>query len=374
MNSKKLIAAGMPMIAVTYGLSRFSFGLMLPYINESINMNPSTSGLISSLSYLAYCIAVLLAIVFSKRVTPKVILLTAGFLSVVGLGLIAVSSNPIILGLGIFVAGLSTGFSSPPYAAIVSTHMEKNLQNQTNSWINSGTSIGIAFTGLIAILLMDQWRISYFIYMGIAIFVLLLNYKQLPSDHSVEKKGTVSFHYKHLKPAFQLIIASIFLGIASSAYWTFSRDYILNLDSAPGYLGEWFWVIIGTAGLFGGTVGTVINKFGVVSAYRISVLLLSTSSLTLVFLSGNKVTGVLSPILFGSSYIFMSGVLIIWGISIFKRNPSLGLGIPFILLAFGQMIGSILAGIIAGMEGYYFLFIVFSLVGYLTLVLRPKSG
>ncbi|QHT47935.1 MFS transporter [Bacillus sp. SB49] len=373
MNANKLISVGLPMIAVTYGLSRFSYGLMLPYISESIPMNASTSGLISSLSYLAYCIAIVLVMVFSQRFTPTFILMTAGFTSVIGLGVIAASANPLLLGLGIFTAGLSTGFSSPPYADIVQEHIEETQQSQTNSWINSGTSIGTALTGVTAIVLSDHWRISYLIFMAIAALVCFLNYKSLPKQRIGRKQKTVQVKKANWHHSLPLIIAATLLGIASSAYWTFSRDYILHLDTAPLYLGEWFWVIIGAAGLLGGTVGGVIQKIGMASAYRISVILLAASSLALVFLSGNKLAGVLSPALFGSSYIFMSGVLILWGISIFKSNPSLGIGVPFVLLAFGQVMGSTLAGRLVDMEGYPFLFILFSLVGMIALFVVPKS-
>lgn len=87
MNAKKLIAVGLPMIAVTYGLSRFSYGLMLPYINETMNMDQSTSGLISSLSYIAYCIAIIFAMACSNKFTPRSILVVAGLSSIIGLGI-----------------------------------------------------------------------------------------------------------------------------------------------------------------------------------------------------------------------------------------------------------------------------------------------
>ncbi|WP_163582116.1 MFS transporter [Gracilibacillus saliphilus] len=372
MNPKKLIAVGLPMIAVTYGLSRFSYGLMLPYINETINMDQSTSGVISSLSYIAYCIAILFAMVFSNKVTPKSFLVVAGLSSIVGLGIISISFNPVVLGLGIFLAGLSTGVSSPPYANIVSTNVETRFQNQTNSWINSGTSIGTASTGAIAILMTNSWRETYLIFMIIAIFVLIVNYKVLPKHQSSERKGTVGYSKKEWGRSFQLIIASFFIGISCSAYWTFSRDFILNLDSVPTYLGEWFWVIIGVAGLLGGTAGAFIQEFGLVSAYRLSVLTISTSSLILGIHPGNNITGFLSPVLFGSSYIFITGVFIVWGISVFKTNPSFGLGIPFLILALGQAIGSIISGVVADISGYYILFIGASIIGYVTLVFKPK--
>ncbi|WP_136605669.1 MFS transporter [Paenibacillus dokdonensis] len=373
MNTKQITAVGLPMIAVTYGLSRFSYGLMLPYINGTLNMDQSTSGLISSLSYIAYCIAIIFAMAFSNKFTPKSILMAAGLSSIIGLGIISISPNSVVLGSGIFLAGLSTGLSSPPYANIVSTNVETRLQNQANSWINSGTSIGTAFTGAIAILMTNSWRETYLIFMVIVIFVLFINYKVLPKQQVSEKKAIVGFSKKEWRHSIQLIIASLLIGISCSAYWTFSKDFILNLDNVPTSLGEWFWVIIGLAGLLGGTSGAFIDKFGLMSAYRISILVLSTSSLILGIYPDNNIIWFLSPVLFGSSYIFMTGVLLVWGISVFKTNPSFGLGVPFLILALGQAVGAILSGVIADLSGYYTLFIGSSIIGYVTLVFKLKT-
>ncbi|MFD2629982.1 MFS transporter [Oceanobacillus kapialis] len=374
MNAKKLMLVGLPMIAVTYGLSRFSFGLMIPSINETMNIKPTTSGLISSLSYVAYCIAIVLAMVFSNKITPKSILVIAGFSSIIGLGIIAISPNPLILGLGVFLAGMSTGYSSPPYADIVSKNIETQLQNKTNSWINSGTSIGTASTGIIALVMADSWRETYVIFMVIAIFVLIGNYLVLPKKQPVEKISTVRFSKKEWKRATPLVIASFFIGVACSAYWTFSRDFLVELESMPVYFKDWLWVIIGISGLLGGTAGAFIDKFGLTRAYLLSVSALSTSSLILGLYPGNFLSGFLSPALFGSSYIFMTAVLIVWGITVFKTNPSFGLGIPFLTLALGQAIGSIFSGIVADLTGYHVLFIGASLLGYLTLFLKFKEN
>ncbi|GGP08416.1 MFS transporter [Oceanobacillus neutriphilus] len=372
MNGKKLIAVGLPMIAVTYGLSRFSYGLMLPYINGTLHMDPSVSGFISSLSYIAYCLAIIFAMIGSNKISPRSILIIAGLSSIIGLSIIAISTNAAVLGLGIFLAGLSTGFSSPPYADIVSTEVEIKLQNQTNSWINSGTSIGTAFTGAIAIFMVDSWRETYLIFALIAVLVLIVNYKALPKHNIAKKKIAVGFTKKEWLRSVQLILASLFIGISCSAYWTFSRDFMINLENVPPYLGEWFWVMIGVAGLLGGTAGVFINHFGLVSAYRISIFILSTSSLILGTFPDNNILGFLSPILFGSSYIFMTGVLIVWGISVFKVNPSFGLGVPFLLLALGQAAGAIFSGQIAGLSGYDTLFVSASIIGYLTLAFKPR--
>ncbi|SDM17956.1 MFS transporter [Sediminibacillus halophilus] len=373
MDEKKLIIVGLPMIAVTYGLSRFSYGLMLPYISESIKMEQYTSGVISSFSYIAYCIAIIVAMVFSNKISPKAILFLAGLLSIIGLGIISIAANPAVLGLGIFLAGLSTGFSSPPYATIVDLNVERSLQNQTNSWINSGTSIGTALTGSIAIIMTDSWRETYLIFMVIAIIVLFANYKVLPKNQSIKENGTFGFSKEEWRRAVPLIVASMLLGISCSAYWTFSRDFILQAENIPDYIGKWLWVVIGISGLLGGTAGAVINKHGLATAYRISVLALSTSSLLLGRFADNSMIGFLSPALFGSSYIFMTGVLIAWGISVFKLNPSFGLGIPFLILALGQAIGSVFSGVFADLLGYPAIFIGGSLIGYAALFFKKST-
>ena len=51
MRFSKLVIPGILMIAVTYGLGRFSFGLFLPDISQDLSLTPTQAGLISSLFY-----------------------------------------------------------------------------------------------------------------------------------------------------------------------------------------------------------------------------------------------------------------------------------------------------------------------------------
>lgn len=372
MKSKVLVMAGLPMIAVTYGLSRFSYGLLLPGINQTMHMNQATSGIVSALSYIAYCLAIVTAMVVANKWPPRTILMIAGISAITGLGLIAGSFNAVLLGTGVFLAGLSTGFSSPPYADIVDSQIEKSKQNQVNSWINSGTSIGTALAGLTAIWLVDNWRGAYILFMGIAILVTAVNYKVTPKQEKTKHRLRLKLSKKERGNVVKLGIAALVIGFSCSAYWLFSRDLMLHVDTVSGYVGKWFWVIIGAAGILGGTVGIFIHKFGIAMAYIMSIAALSTASLLLSIPALNNFLGLLSPMLFGSAYIFMSGVLLVWGISVFQDNPSFGLGMPFFLLAFGQAIGAAVSGIVAGWIGYETLFFGAAIVGYATVFLKPR--
>src|SRR5699024_8927099 len=119
MQFSRLVFPGVAMIAATYGLARFSFGLFLPGISESLNMSQSVSGIVSSLFYLAYCFTVILATVITTREGPRRMILFAGLSAFAGLFVIGISPNVWVLVLGVLLAGASTGLVSPPYGAAV---------------------------------------------------------------------------------------------------------------------------------------------------------------------------------------------------------------------------------------------------------------
>ena len=53
--SAEIAGTGFSLIAVTYGMARFSWGLMLPAISAEIPFNPQQAGMLSACSFVAYC-------------------------------------------------------------------------------------------------------------------------------------------------------------------------------------------------------------------------------------------------------------------------------------------------------------------------------
>jgi len=220
MKMSKLVFPGITMIAVTYGLARFSYGLLLPNISHDLAMSPSTSGTISSLFYLSYCFAIIFAIVLTVDKGPRIMVFIAGALAIVGLIIMGVSPNVWFLGFGVLLAGASTGFASPPYGTAITLWIENRKQGSANTWINSGTSIGLVLSGVGAIFLASEWRVTYLIYAFIGIMAFVWNAKVLPrtdsSSHVTFQKG--KFSIKGVKGAMPLIISSTTLGISTAAF------------------------------------------------------------------------------------------------------------------------------------------------------------
>ncbi|MBY7143827.1 MFS transporter [Virgibacillus sp. NKC19-3] len=375
MKFSRLVIPGITMIAVTYGLARFSYGLLLPNINNSLEMSSFVSGIISSLFYLAYCFAIILSTVLTTDKGPRIMILAAGTSAFLGLLIMGTSPNVWLLGLGVLFAGASTGLVSPPYGASVSLWIEHKKQGKANTWINSGTSIGIVLAGAGALMLASEWRLTYLIYAFIALFALVWNAKVIPpisSDPNVKfHKGEFSF--RGVKGAVPLIICSTVLGISTAAFWTFSIDFIGTTGSYSGWQLPLFWIIIGVFGILGGFSGSLIERFGLPWAYKWASLVIGAASILLAWLPEQWVAAYISAALFGIAYIFITGVLMVWGIRIFITNASLGIGTPFLLLAVGQVIGSLFAGMLIDLVGFAFTFAIYGLMGILAMILGPRE-
>ncbi len=374
MKFSKLVLPGVTMIAVTYGFARFSFGLLLPGINESLEMSEFVSGMISSLFYLSYCFTIILSTVITSKEGPRRMIISAGLSAFVGLLLMCIAPNEWVLALGVILAGGSTGLISPPYGAAISLWIKEHKQGRANTWINSGTSFGIVLSGLGAILLAPDWRITYLIYAILTFLILVWNLRAIPkvgaSSSLMFKKGNLSI--RGVKGAIPLILASLTLGISTATFWTFSRTFI----EVAGDYSDWqlsgFWVIIGLFGVLGGFSGSIVEKGGLPLAYKLGSLSIASSSIILSFSPGNLLTTYLSAGIFGCSYIFLTGVLLVWGIRVFITNASLGIGAPFLLLAVGQVIGSLFAGMFIEAWGYVISFILYGIVGLIASLLGPK--
>ena len=376
MQFSRLVLPGVAMIAATYGLARFSFGLFLPGISNSLNMSQSVSGVVSSLFYLAYCFTIVLATVFTTREGPRRMILFAGLSAFIGLLLIGITPNVWVLILGVLLAGASTGLVSPPYGAAVSLWIEEANQGRANTWINSGTSFGIILSGVGAIFLSSNWRLTYVIYAILTLLILIWNYRILPKEAMnssfMFEKGKLSI--RGIKGATSLVLASLLLGISTAPFWTFSRSFIEIAGNYSDFQLSGFWMIIGVFGILGGFSGTLIAKRGLNFAYKLGSIAIASAMIILAIWPENLFIVYVSAGIFGIFYISISGVLLVWGIRVFITNASLGIAVPFLLLAVGQVIGSLLAGLFIDAWGFVLSFILYGFVCMLAAFVGPKKA
>ncbi|MEX5937708.1 MFS transporter [Mammaliicoccus sciuri] len=347
--------------------------MFLPSINNDLKMGPTESGIISSLFYLSYCFSIIYSTLKTNKIGPRKMIILGGLFVFIGLILISIAPNSFILSLGVIFAGSSTGIVSPPFGYAISMWIRLHEQGKANTWINSGTSIGLVFAGITSLFTILDWRSTYLLYAVITLFILIWNYNSIPKQEKELNVNTALFTLTEIKYSKKLILASLILGISTATYWTFSKSYVESTGYYSVFSLSIFWILIGLFGIIGGISGSLIDKKGLKFSYNLSVLLMTISSLLLAFTSKLWLLPFISSSLFGASYIFLTGVLLIWGIKIFLKNASIGIGLPFLLLSLGQVIGSLIAGILIDIFEFEITFLIFSFISFLALFTSPTS-
>ena len=299
-------------------------------------------------------------------------IMLASLLVILGLITISIASNALTLSLGVIFAGASSGLISPPYGYAISLWIKWEQQGKANTWINSGTSMGLVFTGITAMLVFIDWRSVYLIYGIIAILITVWNFFIIPSLKHNININPGSLNILDISASKRIIFASTILGISTAPYWTFSKSYVQNTDHYSPIALSIFWILIGVAGVLGGISGRMIDQYGLKFSYFLGVILMAAASILLALTPFIWIVPFLASLLFGASYIFITGVLLVWGVKLFVKNASLGIGIPFLMLAVGQVIGSVLAGPIVEELGYTFTFVIYGIIGLTPILIYPK--
>lgn len=360
----KLIAPGIAMIAVTYAFARYSFGLFLPDISAALNLSESQAGTVGSAAYAAYTLALLASSGWIRKYGAQRIVLCSGMTAFVGILGMVFSQGFYTLAFSAFVAGLGSGWISPAFSQVVAQSMRPGLQDKGNTWINTGTSFGIVFTGLAALLFAEEWRWSYGLF---AILTSLVFWWNAVAIKEAEEKPAPPaqrlFSSNTLKKARFLIAASLGVGFCSSIYWTFSRTYITEIHGLSLNESVVFWMVMGASGVVGGIAGSIIQSFGLRLSYRLGVMAVALSIAGLTISQNAAIY--LSAIFFGIAFIFMTGLFIVWGTRQFPETPSVGVSISFFSLGIGQSLGSAIAGNLIEATSYPFAFLLFSAIGFI---------
>ncbi len=369
------------MIAVTYGLARFAYGLFLPEMRESLDLSETVLGLIGAGSYAGYCFAILGALMFTSSSGPRFMAVAAGAVAVVGMAAVAGAPTAWVLALGILVAGSSSGLASPPMGEAVVTSIRVELQDRANALINSGTSIGVALSGPAALLVVEQWRLAWAAFALVGGVVVVWNAIAMPrnpvsDDHP---EGVVqadapllSMRYLVGPRSLPLFAAATGIGFASAAYWTFSRDLVMRAGDLSMAGSTLFWTVIGVSGLAGGLAGDLVRRFGLIMAFRASLVGMAAAIGLLAAAPGALLSSYLSGAVFGSTYIMLTGIILVWSVAVFHERPSAGLGAAFLLIAVGQVFGTPIAGATAGVVGLVVTFWTFAGLAILVAFIGPQ--
>ncbi|MEA2412322.1 MAG: hypothetical protein QOC77_2883 [Thermoleophilaceae bacterium] len=347
----RLVAAGIAMVASTFGLARYGYGLLLPEIRHSFRLSSTSLGLIATGSYAAYLVTTAAMAAVGDRAGPRRPVLLGGSCAVAGMAVIALAGSPAVLALGVMVAGASAALAYPPFSEAVTDALPRRAQGRALSIISSGTGWGVAVAVVIALLAGTSWRYAWATFAAVALLATALAALALRGGGRSARSARadlapLSWSWFVCPRSGPLLIGALLVGAGASVYWTFAADFAAR-SGAGRSAGPVLLGVVGVSSVLGSAAGDVLERLGGRRALRLSATGLAASMCLLALSHGSWAVLMLSAAAFGATYNVLLAVQAIWSTRVFASRPATGLAAVLFMLGIGQIVGPALAGLLA---------------------------
>lgn len=375
---------GLLLVLTTSGFARMAYGAVLPYMQSSMNLSASQTGLIGTVMFLGYLLTVGFSGILAIRWGAKAVLLSGGVLVLAAMGGISASHSFWTICAFMFLSGAGSALVFTPLMSIVIGRFPQK-RGLALGIILSGAGIGMLLSGFLIPLIIRQctvlgWRAVWIFFSAVSLIVLIIAVIILKNPELVQRnQGSEKPQWLKNRELMKIAVLYFFLGAAYLIPNLYQTGFMLSL----GFSGETAGFIYAVAGAFsivGGPIwGSISDRIG--------------PQKTLLTAWCFAVAGDLAPVLFANSAGFIISS-VIWGSSIgglvtliqvkgSEQVPpqfvSAAIGFISIFYAVGQAAGPGVSGWLIDHAGgfvsaYCFGAAVYFLGILLTLKLKSKSG
>lgn len=373
----RLTAAGLALIAVCYGLARFTYGLFVPAFRSAFDLSGALLGTIAAGSYVGYCAAILATAIAVPRFGPRAVATAAGVVAVAGTTMVAVAPNGVVLAAGILVAGASTGVASPPLAEVIARWVPAPGQDRAQAVVNAGSGAGIAVSVPIALLASGHWRLAWGLFVVIAAAVTVWVIVAVPAGPTGRGQAESLFSGmaavagdRRSRP---LVIGATMFGAASTAVWTFGRDHVVQASGLGDTASTLLWAVLGVAEIAGVASGALAARHGLRHVWMAGLALLASATLALGLFPQLSTLAFAAVALFGASYIVLTTIVLFWATRLHPGHTAAAVALGFLMIAVGQALASPATGLLADRTGTAGAFISCALLAALGMLFSPRN-
>lgn len=368
------------------GLGRFALGMLLPSMGESLQLNYSEMGFISTGNFIGYLLSVFLCGKMITRLGERKTIVTGLILILAGMLVVSQSTELWLIILMYFICGIGSGAGNITAMTLVAHWFAKKYRGRAAGYMIIGNGLGIVASGILIPWLNFNWtetgwRIgwaSFSITTLIITFIVALLLRNKPGDVDCNPYGAEKHTEENASPqnntrrSHSGLIAHLgaiyfVFGFTYVIYATFIVTTLVGQYSFSETKAGVMWMSIGflsvlSGALFGWVSDHFGRKTGIITVYAIQ-----TISYLLVALNLGDYALFLSMILFGLTAFSIPAII---AATISDMLPPSEAGKVFGYVTFffsiGQIGGPTFAGYLAELNGNFTTS--YLLAGFITII------
>ncbi|MGY1737288.1 MFS transporter [Geodermatophilus sp. SYSU D00684] len=362
---------------MSFAFARYGYGLFLPQFRETFGLSTHAAGLLAAGGYAGYLLALLATGAVVARTGPRLPVLIGTSAATLGTALVAAAPNTVVLAIGVCVAATSPGWCWAPFSDAVARRVPRDRRHRTLSVITSGTTFGVLVSAPTAWLTDEgsAWRLAWAGFAVLALGSAVWNVLLLPGGPDPQRTdpsaGTAPWRWLWCVGSAPLLLGSAGFGLTSTVYWTYAVDRIASAADLPDVAAPVFWVLVGGSGIVGTATGYLVATGGLRRTLVTTSIALGLASALLVLPPSWPLMAT-SAVLFGSSFMVLSALLVIWSGEVFPERPATGFSAALCALALGAVAGLPLLGGYAEARGLPLMFAANAALVIPMVLLRPR--
>ncbi|OLT48101.1 MFS transporter [Cellulosimicrobium sp. CUA-896] len=344
-----LLAGGTALIAATYGLVRLAYGLFLPDVQADLDLGVAAAGVVSSGASVAYVVGALVG--FSAAARHARALVVAAALSAAG-GALGMALSPDAGSFAAFaIAGSAgAGLASPALVSTLQRDPTTQEMPRAQAVVNAGTGPGLVAAGVLALLLLPDWRLAWGLAAVVAVAsgaVVVATARTRGPAPARASMPPSSWFVAHAT----VLAAALLMGAGSAAVWNYGRTLLVESGTAET-TSVLAWVAIGAGGTAVLATAAWLERRGPRTSWLVTSGTVAVASATLVAAAGSAPLALAACAAFGWGYTAGTGALIAWTARIDAPRAPSGTALLFVVLVLGQALGAAAVGALVPVAGY----------------------
>jgi predicted MFS family arabinose efflux permease len=232
------------------------------------------------------------------------------------------------------------------------------VRHRVLALLPSGTAFAVVVAGPLALVSAgENWRHAWMAFVAVAVVVTVYNARILPAgphptEHADRETSlSTAISWLARRNTVPVYLTALGYGLSGAVYWSFAVEAITVATDTSRPVATLFWSLMGLAGTASVFTGGLIARLGVRRSHTLLVSAMALAIALLAFAPGNLLCVAGSAILYGSSFMAISGLLAVWSYEVFPEQPGTGMSATVFALGIGTIVGPSALGLVADAYG-----------------------